>query len=712
MIHTQPGGWILETDRTAYALGLNAAGLLTHRYWGERLPYPEDYPEAVNPGAWGPFNNPSHLTPEEFPGYSDMKYIEPCLKVTFADGVRDVDLRFGGADSDSETLRVYLHDSVYPLHLTLEYRVHSAADLIERRATLTNAGDAPVRIERMLSALWHFPGAHWRLTYLTGRWFDETHVRREALQEGVKVLESRRLTSGHHFQPYFALDRGQTTEDHGDVWYGLLEWSGSWKLTAEVSNFHQTRVGIGLNDWDFAWRLNPGDAFTTPAAIAGFTRRGFGAASRNLHNFVRDSVLPHPPDVHKVFYNSWEATLFDVEAESQYALAVTAARMGCELFMLDDGWYHERFNQDSGLGDWWPDARKFPDGLEVFISRVNALGMDFGLWIEPENVNPDSDLYRAHPDWVIHFPTRERRLGRSALTLNLGRVDVQEYLIESLDRLLAAYNIACVKWDMNRNISEAGWPDAPGEPQELWVRYVHGLYRVWDTLRERHPQVIFHSCSGGGGRSDLGMLRRADLIWISDNSAASSRLAIQDGYLHMFPACTMQTWVTDQQQELPLEFRFHAAMTGILGVGADIRRWSENDIQTATACIARYKTIRPLVQSGDCYRLHPADDRGFSALQFVSKDRGEAVLFAFRTHTAQHEPSLRLRLCGLDSESRYTVEGFPGVRSGAAWMVQGEVGRRKKRLHNFESTIRRIQRVETPAGPDVVDHILITEQGE
>jgi alpha-galactosidase len=709
-IHTTDHGWVLETATTGYALGLNKAGLLVHRYWGARLPDAGDYPPPPSLPAWEPFGGPppdagdypppppngvpfnglAQLVPEEYPGYEGMKYVEPCLKVTFADGVRDVVLRFDSAEVDGEELRLHLRDSHYPLRVTLHYRVHAAYDLIERSVTATNLGETPMTLERIWSAQWHLPpGDGYRLTHVSGHWLNEMHLRREPLVQGVKVLDSRRLTTSHHANPWFAVDRGHVDEDGGEVWFGVLAWSGNWKLAAEVTDFSSTRLSLGINDWDFAWRLEAGQSFTTPSSYAGYTAAGFGGASRKLHDFVRETVLPHGPVQHRVLYNSWEATTFNVDEVSQGRLAELAAAMGVELFVMDDGWFHGRNDDHAGLGDWWPDEKKFPDGLAGLIKHVNDLGMEFGLWVEPEMVNPNSELYRAHPDWVIHFPTRARTEGRNQLILNLGRTDVQDYLIDLLDRLLAQNNIAFIKWDMNRNVSEPGWPEAPGDPRELWVRYVQGVYRVWGTLRERHPDVIWQSCSGGGGRADLGILRLADQVWTSDNTEAAARLGIQEGFSHIFPANTMEAWVTDAGDHyLSLEFRFHASMCGSLGVGGNLLRWSEAERAEAARWIALYKEIRPIVQLGDLYRLRSPQAGGFSALQYVSKDRSAGVLFAFRTHLPLPTVLPPLTLRGLDPESRYEVEGV-GVRSGQAWMHAG-LG---VQLKDFQSTVRRIRRV-------------------
>lgn len=688
-------GWVLETRSTAYALGINQSSMLVHRYWGEKLFSQADYPPPPNLPGWVSFNGPAQLNPEEYPAYGGPSYIDPCLKVTYHDGVRDAVLKFISAEliaGANPGLDIHLADTAYPLAVTLHYRIHEDHDLVERWASISNQGDQPVTIERAWSAQWHLPlGGSYRLSHLSGRWLDEWRLHREPLVQGLKVLESRRITTSHHANPWFAVDRGSADEDQGEVWFGVLAWSGNWKLSAEVTDFSSTRINLGINDWDFAWRLNPGETFTTPASLGGYTRGGFGAASRVLHDYTRDAVLPHGRTLHKILFNSWEATTFDVDVESQAKLARLAAAMGIELFVVDDGWFQSRNLDNAGLGDWRPDRTKFPDGLGPLINQVNALGMEFGLWIEPEMVNPDSDLYRAHPDWAIHFPTRQRTEMRHQLILNLARGDVQDYLIGILDKLLSENNIAFIKWDMNRNVSEPGWDGAPGDPRELWVRYVQGVYRVWDSLRSRHPKVIWQSCSGGGGRVDLGILRLADQAWVSDNTEATARLGIQEGFSQVFPPNTMEAWVTDSSPEhIPLEFRFHVSMAGSLGVGGHLVRWGEAARAEAAKYIALYKEIRSVVQLGDQYRLRSAQEHAFSAVQYVSKDRREGVLFAFRTHLPDPAILPPIYLRGLDPQALYNVEGFETPRSGLAWMSSGL----QVQLQDFQSTLRRIRKIQ------------------
>lgn len=700
-------GWALHTRSSTYALGFNTAGFLVNRHWGARLSAASVPPAAESMG-WASFNGPAQLLPEEYPAWgSGLSYVEPCLKATFADGVRALDLRFAGADAVGDCeLTLHLRDAHYPLGISLHYRALVEYDLIERWASVTNRGDTPVMLERVLSAQWHPPAGHsYRMSHLTGRWNGEWSIRRDRLPHGTTRLESRRLLTGHQHNPWFALDTGAADEDSGQVWFGALAWSGNFLLMAEVTDFEttMTRLSLGINDWDFAWRLEPAETFTTPPAIAGWTDGGFGAASRLMHNYIREQVLPHGAVSHKVLYNSWEATLFDVDEPGQAALADEAAALGVELFVMDDGWFKGRRNDQAGLGDWTPDPAKFPHGLKPLINHVNDLGMAFGIWVEPEMINPDSDLYRAHPDWVIHFPNRERTQARNQLMLNMAREDVQDYTIAWLDELLSTHNIAFVKWDANRNVSEpGGWHGR--EAREQWVRSTQGVYRVFATLRERHPNVVFQSCSGGGGRADLGILRYADQIWVSDNTEPAARLGIQEGFSQVFPASVMEAWVTDAGT-LPLDFRFAVSMCGALGIGANLLKWNTAERDAARRWIALYKDIRDIVQLGDQYRLLPAQGQGYSAVQYMAKDGSEGVLFVFRTHLPEPATFPTLLLRGLKTDSSYTVEGVEGARSGESWMRLGlhaplaseltwTEGMLEYRIGDFTAQIRRIRRLD------------------
>jgi len=685
-------GWILQTKTTAYAFELSSQGHLIHTYWGERLNAPSDYSIVELPERWGP-DGTAHQISEEYPVFGGLKYKEPCLKATFADGVRDLDLQFEKATiikAENPQLILHCKDAHYPLYISLVYILHEKHDLIERKVLLTNTGNEEISIERMFSAQWHLPaGRDYYLTHLYGRWLDEFNIQRELLTPGTKVLESRRITTSHQHSPWFAVDHN-ANEDQGSVWFGIFAWSGNWKLTAEITDRHTLELSMGLNDWDFAWLLKPGESFETPSCLAGFTKLGFGDSRRRMHHFINETVLPHRNQLHKVLYNSWEATLFDVDEKSQIELAKQAAEIGVELFVMDDGWFHRRKDDTAGLGDWWPDEKKFPNGLNGLISEVNRLGMDFGLWIEPEMVNPNSELYRSHPDWVIHFPTRPRSEARNQLILNMAKIEVQDYVLQAVSKLLQENDILFIKWDMNRNISEPGWQDAPGDPRELYVRYIQGLYYVWGELRRRFPNVIWQSCSSGGGRADVGILHYADQIWVSDNTEATARLRMQEGFSHIFPASTMEAWVTDSAQDLVnLEFRFHVSMFGSLGVGAHLLHWDEQEKETAARCIRMYKKIRPIVQQGEQYWLRSPHASPFSALMYMDHQKEEGVIFAFRVQITDPVQLPALFLRGLDENGLYEIEGQGQIRSGKAWMTDGL----HLELKNMQSCVKLIHRV-------------------
>ncbi len=656
---------------------------MIHRYWGERLPNLADYPAGVEPAALDSFNLPENRRLLEYGTAEGADYREPCIVVRFTDSVRDLHLRFLNAELDASknSLKINLADEEYALSVSVCYRVFSAQDLIERWVVVSNKGSQTVALGRIFSAQWHLPYLQepW-ISYVSGKWSDEFRWHHERIGSGKKILESRRLTSSHGGNPWFAVDDGTASEGHGRVWFGTLAWSGNWKTTIEWTENQNLHILSGLNDWDFTWRLMPGETFESPHAIGGTTENGFGGVSRALHDYIRETILPHGKTARKVIYNSWEATTFDVDLESQIQLAQLAAEMGVERFVLDDGWFHGRRDDTAGLGDWWPDEKKFPQGLTPLIFAVKKLGMDFGLWIEPEMVNPDSELYRLHPEWVIHYPGRVRTLARNQLILNLARPDVQEHLITVLDRLLSENEIAFIKWDMNRNVSEPGWQDAPADPREFWVRYVYGLYRVWGELKKRHPQVIFQSCSGGGGRADLGILEFADQIWVSDNTEATARLKIQQGYAQLFPVATMESWVTDQNAALiPLSFRFHVSMCGALGVGADIRRWDASQRAEAKTWIEAYKTHREVILWGDRFVLRSALQQAISAVLYLDKLRSQGILFVFRTYVEEPSQQPVIYFQGLDGQCLYEVEGE--IKSGAAWAACGL----QLALKNFES---------------------------
>jgi alpha-galactosidase len=657
--------WVLETDRTSYILGINERNQLQHVYWGKKLTRDQDLSPARLQPEHASFDSAETMTNLEYPGWGGMFYNEPCLKVTLADGDRDLVLKYVSHEIQGDTLRIRAKDIQYDLFVTLTYKVFPHQDIIRKAAEVENRTLQLVTLESAQSGVWYVaPGDGYRLTYLSGRWAGETEVTREEIHPGKKVLESRRGNTSHQMNPWFAIDeKGRADEEHGRVWFGGLGWSGNWKLVVEQTPSLQVRVVGGYNDFDFAYPLKPGESLETPAYYGGFTDQGFGEASRLMHRLERDEILPDraAPHPRPVLYNSWEATTFNVSEEGQKALADKAAKIGVELFVIDDGWFGQRNDDHAGLGDWTVNPQKFPRGLKPLIDHVKGRGMEFGLWVEPEMVNPNSDLYRKHPDWVMNFPGRPRSEARHQLVLNMARNDVKEYIFGVLDKLLAENPFNFIKWDMNRHFSEPGWPEVPGaEQKKIWVQYTRNVYEIIDRLRAKYPKLEIESCSGGGGRADLGILKRVEQIWTSDNTEAFDRLRIQEGFTFPYAPKVMEDWVTDvpdlNNRSTPLQYRFLVAMQGALGIGTDLNRWSDADFALAARMIAYYKAIRQTVQEGDLYRLSSPRESDLTANEYVARDGKQAVLFAFLRSQQFLYPAPTIYLRGLEEGAVYRVK--------------------------------------------------------
>jgi len=672
--------WLLTTPATSYALRVEPGGELRHLYWGPRLTLAQAEPSAPPPWRGAGFGSPWDGT-EELPAESGLRFGVPSLQVRFADGTRGTEWVLDDATAVGDRLlKIRLRDRHYPLAVTLEYQLFDDSDVIERRVTVENLGDAdPVEVFRLDSAAWVLPPlAGYRASYLTGRWGAETRLRRYELPEGELTLTSRRGTTSHHVNPWLALDDGTASETSGQVWSTALAWSGSWRITVMRTSEDQVSVTGGFGHDAAVWNLAPGQSLTTPVFAGLYSSGGHGATSREWHAYARSHVLPHPEEIRPVLFNSWEATRFDVNEQNQLELARAAAAIGVELFVVDDGWFGARTDDTRGLGDWTPNPDRFAAGLRPLADAVRGLGMKFGIWVEPEMVNPDSDLYRAHPDWVLHSSNRRRTEARNQLVLNFARPDVAEWAHGWLEELVTSSGADFIKWDMNRPFTEAGWPDAH-DPERLWIDHVSAVYSIMDRLRAAHPGLRIESCSAGGGRADFGMLARTDQVWTSDNTDALDRLTIQDGYARVYPPGTMSAWVTDSpnpwtRRLVPLRFRFHVAMAGVLGVGGDLLRWSEAELTEAAGLVEEYKQVRDVVQHGALYRLSPIDPE-VTAVQYVLGDR--AVVFVWRPSPGFARPARPVPLAGLDPAAVYRTgnQQYPGaVLLGAGLPVELPAG--------------------------------------
>jgi len=680
----------LDAAETTYAFGIDDSGRLLHVHFGARLAPDDPLSLPPTPKGWVSFDPVPAVQAQEFPGWGSAYYNEPALKLKFADGNRDVVLVVRKCVERGHRIEVTLSDVSRAIELRLYYEIDPQSGIVSRSALITNTGMEPVVVDQIASASFTLPEAQaWSLRHLTGHWGGEWQLQTRPLLQGTQVLESRRGSTGHEANPWFAVTADPDWhEDRGRVWFGALAWSGSWRITVEHDVLRRVRVSGGFNPFDFCYRLLPGESLETPTFHAGYTDHGIGEASRLLHGFQLSRVLPQAPmpRVRPVLYNSWEATQFDVTVQGQMRLAELAARAGVERFVVDDGWFGQRDDDQAGLGDWFVNRDKFPRGLKPLIDHVKGLGMDFGLWVEPEMVNRDSDLYRAHPEWVLHFPGRQRTEARAQMVLNLARHDVAEHLFVMLSRLLSENDIAFLKWDYNRNWSEPGWPEqAPEDQQKLHVAYTRNLYALLSQLRDAHPQVEIESCSGGGGRVDLGILAHTDQVWTSDNTDPYDRVAIQQGFSHAYAPLVMMSWVTASPnwlngRESSLAYRFASAMQGSLGIGDDLTRWTDADLAIAGRLVDAYKDIRETVQLGRVYRLTPgAGQDNLTASQSLAQDGSQAVMFVYLRSAVRAEPPLPVRWRGLEPDARYLLrviegslaEGTPKLASGAWWMSQG-----------------------------------------
>jgi len=694
----------LDGGDVSYVFGVNSRGELQQLYWGGRLGEQDSFPAAKPLREWASFDSSYTNTPQEYAGWGAGLFSEPALKVTFPDGNRDLVLHYDSHTENAHGFDVVLKDISRPIYVTLHYAMDPASGILARSASIENRGDGAATVEQAAAAAWALPAGHYTLNYLTGRWAGEWNLTQEPLHPGARVIESRRGSTGHQANPWFAIQSGAqnpdtksqdvSDEEHGSVWFGALGWSGSWRITVEQDQLDAVRVTGGFNPFDFGYVLKPGEKLETPTFYGGYAADGLGGASRLLHRYELEHILPRTqakanqplPKPRPVIYNSWEATEFAVNEAGQEALAEKAAALGVDRFVMDDGWFGQRKNDLAGLGDWYVNKEKFPNGLKPLVDRVHQLGMDFGLWVEPEMVNPDSDLYRAHPDWVLHFPGRPESEGRHQLVLNLARPDVKAYVLGFLDKLVTENDIAFLKWDSNRNWSEPGWDQLPAaEQKRVYVDFTQNLYAILAELRKRHPNLEIESCSGGGGRVDLGILRYTDEVWPSDNTDPFDRLTIQDGFTYAYTPQIMMAWVTDSphwqnKRSTSLNYRMLSSMQGSLGIGANIAKWTPDETATAKRLIAAYHQVQPTIVQGRLYRLiSPRNGSEFSATQTVSATRSQSVVFAFIHSTQEGRTFPTLKLLGLDPAANYAltpIEGkasaaAPAVASGAWWMNHG-----------------------------------------
>ncbi|MGG1514491.1 alpha-galactosidase [Paenibacillus oryzisoli] len=680
----------LQGKASSYIMQLVPPGYLAHVHWGPKV-------RGTNIGSlltrrrrcsFSPSTDPNDLSlsldtlPQEYPAFGGSDFRMPAYQVQTGNGSTVSELLYAShriypgklglkglpatyveSESEAESLEITLSDGIIGLHVILTYTVYHDMDAIVRSVRFVNDGDTPIKLLRALSFSLDLPHAEFEELHLSGTWARERHIERRPLSAGGTVIESRRGSSSHSLNPFIALLSPEADEDHGDVYGFSLVYSGSFLAQAEVDPYGTTRVAMGINPFDFSWLLEPSEQFQTPEAVMVYSAEGLGGMSQTYHRLYRSRLCRGSfRDRHRpILINNWEATYFQFNADKIEALAVEGRMLGLELLVLDDGWFGKRDSDASSLGDWFVDAAKLPGGMADLAERVKAQELAFGLWFEPEMVSPDSELYRAHPDWCLHVPGRRRTEGRKQLVLDFSRQDVREYIVQALGGILASSHITYVKWDMNRNMTEIGSALLPPERQrETAHRYMLGLYDVLEQLTAAFPHVLFESCSGGGGRFDPGMLYYMPQTWTSDNTDAVERLKIQYGTSLVYPISTMGAHVSavpnhQVHRTTPLAMRGHAAMSGNFGYELDLTMLSEDDKEAMKRQAALYKELRSLIQFGTFYRLLSPFEGNETAWMFVSEDRKEALVAYFQVLAKPNPPLKKLKLKGLAAERNYRV---------------------------------------------------------
>ena len=692
--------FVLKNDRVSYILGVLPGGVVAHLHAGARL-------DGVNPDnllrhaglpAAGEFSVQEcalDRLPQEYPSFGLGDLREGALTVRGADGTTAVDLRFVGAETlegkpaleglpatfggDCATLRLTLADAHTGLRAELLYTIFDDCDAIARSARLVNAGGAPLTITRAMSFCLDLPDADYELITLSGAWARERSVVRRHIVPGEQGVNTRNGASSAQASPFMALARPNADERGGEVIGLSFIYSGNFAATAAVGQFGTTRAMIGINDRDFAWRLEPGAAFQTPEAVMVFSREGLGGMRRNFHALWENHLLPQKwvRKRRPILLNNWEATYFDFDEEKLVEIAAAAKAAGAELFVMDDGWFGHRDDDYSSLGDWDVNPAKLPGGLQRLGDRVRALGLQFGIWMEPEMVSPDSDLYRAHPDWALQIPGRTPIESRHQLTLDMGRAEVQQFCIDAVSRTLRDSGAVYLKWDMNRYFSNIGSGALPADRQgEAPHRYILGLYRVMDALVKAFPDVLFEGCASGGGRYDAGLLYYVPQYWCSDNTDALCRCEIQYGTTLVFPPSTMGSHVSAVPNHqtgriTPLDTRYAVAMGGQFGYELDPLKLTDDERAAMHRQTEYAHETYDTRMNGTLYQLLSPFEGNDSAWIAVSGDRRQAVLTVVRSRALANTFPPLIRLDGLDAGRVYTVRETGERFTGAELMTLG-----------------------------------------
>ncbi|WP_133014529.1 alpha-galactosidase [Clostridium cuniculi] len=716
----------IKSKKTSYVMRVLETGHLINLYWGRKINSNKiDYVVKKRPcGSFlADLDNVDALhleiIPQEYPSYGNPDLRSPAVQIKLANGTTVTDFRYYSHEiyngkkalqglpatyveneDEAETLEITLKDELAGLRVILSYTVFKNYDVITRSCKVVNDSKEEVDVLRALSANVDFRHSDFDLIQLSGSWARERHIIRTPLRNGGQCVESRRGASSHAQNPFIALVSKDTTEDKGEVYGFNLVYSGNFLANVEVDMHSNARAQIGINPFDFAWNLEAGDEFQTPEAVMVYSPNGLTGMSHIYHDLYRERLCrgTHRDKERPILINNWEATYFDFNNEKIKDIAKESSNLGIELFVLDDGWFGERNNDDCSLGDWFVNEEKLKGGLSSLVKDINEMGMQFGLWFEPEMISPKSKLYEEHPDWCIHIEGRVRSEARKQLILDLSREEVCDAVIEMLTNVLKSAPISYVKWDMNRNMTEIGSPAWPAKKQkEVAHRYMLGLYKILENITTNFPNILFESCSGGGGRFDGGMLYYMPQTWTSDDTDAIERLKIQEGTSLVYPVSTMGSHVSavpnhQVHRITPLHTRGVVAMAGSFGYELDITKMTDEEKEEVKSQVKFYKNIRKTIQFGDLYRLKSAFDSNEAAWMNISKDGNNLVVSYVKKYAEANVLPKRLKLKALDENSLYEISETGEVFGGDELMYIGlEIGELNGDYQARSWTLRRIQ---------------------
>ncbi|MDD3155231.1 MAG: alpha-galactosidase [Victivallaceae bacterium] len=680
--------FVLSTTHTTYAFYINAMNVPVHLYYGRHvsdnaellaMDFSADRPAFSPHPEKGKSRDSNEVLALEFSGDNSGDFRVTGVRVVGENGDSASDAFYTthrmkkgkyaipglpaahAAQSEAETLELELEDSCAKARYILYYSVFDDEDVITRAVRIINISDGPVRLERMMSAQIDFPVGDYDLLSFHGSWARERHAERLPLGHGVRSIRSCRGASSHASNPCVALMAHDATEMFGDVYGFALVYSGNFAIEAELGQYDTPRITLGIDPGSFCWHLEPGEDFYTPEAVLGYSAEGLNGLSRNFHDFVRNHILNAywSRQIRPILINNWEATYFDFNADKLREIGKMSSELGIEMLVLDDGWFGKRDTDNCSLGDWVVNQEKLGN-FETLVSDLNRMKLKFGLWFEPEMVSPDSDLYRAHPEWTLHTPGRQKMIGRTQYILDFSRDEVADYIYEAICKILSTVNVEYVKWDMNRNMTEVFSAALPPERQgEVAHRYIKNVYRVLARLIQAFPHLLIEGCSGGGGRFDLGMLYYTPQIWCSDDSDAIERLSIQAGTSCFYPASTMGAHVSvcpnhQTGRVTPFTTRGYVAQCGTFGYELDPTKLSEEDRMLIREQIATYHRSHDLVVEGDLYRLTPCwKTNPVEGMLFVGKAKRRAMMVIVRRQAVPCGPNLCIKLAGLVPELRY-----------------------------------------------------------